>query len=159
MGPESPWAYCKLELNRPSRKWNKNWKVKIFSRNAYKNCNFQKTPPTFPGQLHILRAPRNLKAVEYFSVYRKEKSQSKSIRFSSNLECELSRKLRNFHEKLHFFAPRKVLQTVFCYLLSHGTFIFSGRKLGVWVYLIRACTTGSDPGSPSNHAKHAIFKV
>ena len=143
----------------PQENETKIEKLNFFWRNAYKKCNFQKTPPKFPGQLHIVRAPRNLKAVEYFSVYRKEKSQSKRIRFSSNLECELSRKLRNFHEKLHFFAPRKVLQTVFCYLFSHETFIFSGRKLGVWVYLIRACTTGSDPGSPSNHAKHAIFKV
>ena len=52
-----------------------------------------------------------------------------------------------------------MLRTVVCYSFSHETFIFSGRKSGVWVHLIRACTTGSDPGAPSNHAKHAIFKV
>ena len=63
------------------------------------------------------------------------------------------------HAKSRTTAARKVLRTVVCYSFSHETFIFSGRKSGVWVHLIRACTTGSDPGAPSNHAKHAIFKV
>ena len=57
-----------------------------------------------------------------------------------------------------FFAARKVLRTVVCYSFSHETFIFSGRKSGVWVHLIRACTTGSAGLASGFHTKSVIFK-
>ena len=48
---------------------------------------------------------------------------------------------------------------VVCYSFSHETFIFSGRKSGVWVHLIRACTTGSAGLASGFHTKSVIFKV
>ena len=81
--------------------------------------------------------------------------------------------IRISYEKCHFQSLKwvgsvskralwlkdEVLKSIVCCLFSHETFSFTGSLWGVWVHSIRACTTGSDPGAPSNHAKHAIFKV
>ena len=69
------------------------------------------------------------------------------------------RALRALRVALRVFAARKVLRTVVCYSFSHETFIFSGRKSGVWVHLIRACTTGSAGLASGFHTKSVIFKV
>ena len=81
-----------------------------------------------------------------------------SYTFSEFLSANFRENSAIFTKNCIFFAPRKVLQTVFCYLFSHETFIFSGRKLGVWVYLIRACTTGSAGLASGFHTKSVIFK-
>ena len=82
-----------------------------------------------------------------------------SYTFSEFLSANFRENSAIFTKNYTFFASRKVLKTVIRWAFWPETLLFTGSLWGVWVHLIRACTTGSDPAAPSNHAKHAIFKV